>query len=61
MKEVGIAQRELGKWKAGKPVCQKSISESDAVTFFEVVPSLSLLSVGIFLSIFVFLVELFQQ
>lgn len=65
MVEVGIAQREEKKWKTKKPVCQKSITNSGAVTFFEVIPSLWFLSAGILLSFFVFLVELlsmrFQQ
>lgn len=58
MKEVGIANRELNKWKTKRPECQKSSTDSDPVTFFEVVPSLLFLGVGFLFSLFVFLAEL---
>lgn len=58
MVEVGLAQREMKKWKTRKPVCQKSISNTGAVTFFEIIPSLLFLIVGILLSLLVFFIEL---
>lgn len=58
MVEVGVAHREKRLWKTKKPACERTVANSGAVTFFEVVPSLCFLSAGILLSLLVFLIEL---
>lgn len=56
--EYGLQIRQVKRWKTNRPVCQKSITNSGAITLFEVSPILILMMIGFVVSILVLGIEL---
>lgn len=55
---MGIRHRQLKRWAAREPQCQKELLGVSSITIYETIPTLVLLNSGVFFSIIILFAEI---